>query len=57
MFNLVCWAAGGQPEVLNIPLVASLYQEVQSSDRDCQAEYLQQKTAVDQLLGTHHLEH
>lgn len=56
MFNLVCWAAGGQPEVLKIPLVAALYKEAQDSDRDCQAEYQQQKAAVDQLLGAHQTE-
>ncbi len=51
MFNLVCWAVGGQPELLSDPLIRRLHGEMQTLNRHCSQEYDQQLQAVNHLLA------
>ena len=51
MFNLVCWASGGQPNLLENRLIRRLHSEMQAFNRNCSQEYSQQEQAVKTLLG------
>lgn len=51
MFNLVCWASGGAPELLDDPLIFALNREIASARRSCPTEYKQQSDAVEQFLA------
>lgn len=49
--NLVCWAGGGEPNILNDDTIAAFYNTMVSSGRDCRSEYNQQKESVVKLLS------
>ncbi len=49
--NIVCWAAGGEPYVLDLyPDIRNVYYQMVDSGRNCKEEYEQQKESTVQLL-------
>ncbi len=49
--NLVCWAGGAEPQVLQKTFFANIYNQMVKSGRDCEREYMQQRDSVFKLMG------
>ena len=49
--NLVCWAGGGEPQILDIPDIRDLFYQMVDSGRDCFSEYRQQRDNTLKLLS------
>ena len=49
--DLVCWGIGSDPELLEKPVIDSIFQQLVIGGRNCEAEYAQQVAGLTDVLG------